>query len=402
MVRGYHRPGLPAGPERIRPVPADNTFSGDLAEVHVLATMRSSSPARREGYAPADRPPPFRLCLDPLTYDPSHEPTDQDHWAPLESLWVSEITGGPEAADHRVGTQAGSEPPTVRSREALGSDAPAAPADRGDSRSPGMASAQEPRSREPAAFDHWERDTPGDPEAPARSQRQSGTIGAAPQETSADGPYIEQRRSFQTWQVLIMGIGVLLLGMAVGYSGKPRIANLTAKPRFFDRSSTATSTAPSTKTRPGATASIPPVASTRLPASAPVGRTTATTTPATTTPATTTPATTTPTSSPTTPTSTSAPQQLLLLKGTGSQQSDHFKVSGPGWAIGWAYDCSLQGGTGSFVIKVVNTDGAATTDGSVVQNGAGARSVTVERSTGDHYLDVSTACRWAVKVTGVP
>jgi len=92
----------------------------------------------------------------------------------------------------------------------------------------------------------------------------------------------------------------------------------------------------------------------------------------------------------------------LLLKGTGSQQSDHFKVAGPGWVIGWAYDCSLQGGTGSFVIKVVNTDGPATTDGSVVQNGAGARSVTVERSTGEHYLDVSTACRWAVKVTGVP
>lgn len=69
------------------------------------------------------------------------------------------------------------------------------------------------------------------------------------------------------------------------------------------------------------------------------------------------------------------------------------------WDIDWVYDCSSTGGTGTFEIKVIGYGSAAsTTDVGVTQSGTGTSGISRNYDTGKFSLNVSTPCKWTVRV----
>jgi hypothetical protein len=89
---------------------------------------------------------------------------------------------------------------------------------------------------------------------------------------------------------------------------------------------------------------------------------------------------------------------LNIPRHTGPLITDHFTVTGNRWILGWAYDCTAQGGTGSFNITVFDAAGPSK-DGGIDQQGGKGSSVVAYTSTGERYLSVTTNCVWAVRVT---
>jgi hypothetical protein len=90
---------------------------------------------------------------------------------------------------------------------------------------------------------------------------------------------------------------------------------------------------------------------------------------------------------------------LNIPRHTGPLITDHFTVTANRWVLGWAYDCTAQGGTGAFNITVFDGDGGPSKDGAIDQQGAKGSSVVAYASTGERYLSVTTSCVWAVRVT---
>jgi hypothetical protein len=83
----------------------------------------------------------------------------------------------------------------------------------------------------------------------------------------------------------------------------------------------------------------------------------------------------------------------------GPLVTDHFTVTANRWVLGWAYDCTAQGGTGAFNITVFDGTGGPSKDGGIDQQGAKGSSVVAYTSTGERYLSVTTNCVWAIRVT---
>jgi hypothetical protein len=90
---------------------------------------------------------------------------------------------------------------------------------------------------------------------------------------------------------------------------------------------------------------------------------------------------------------------LEIKRDTGSKTTQHFVVPGPRWTLGWAYDCTSQGGSGSFKVTILNADGTPSKDGGVDQQGSKGSSVTAYTSAGERALSVQTNCLWALRVT---
>jgi len=90
---------------------------------------------------------------------------------------------------------------------------------------------------------------------------------------------------------------------------------------------------------------------------------------------------------------------LNVARHTGPLITDHFTVTTPRWFLGWAYDCTTQGGTGAFNITVFDGSGGPSKDGGIDQQGTKGNSVVAYTSTGERYLSVTTNCVWAVRVT---
>jgi hypothetical protein len=108
----------------------------------------------------------------------------------------------------------------------------------------------------------------------------------------------------------------------------------------------------------------------------------------------------TPTTAPPPTTGLSGRTVLLDIKrDSGSKSTQHFTVPGPRWTLGWAYDCTQQGGTGSFKITILSADGTPNPDGGVDQHGAKGSSVAAYTTTGERSLSVQTTCLWAIRVT---
>jgi hypothetical protein len=109
----------------------------------------------------------------------------------------------------------------------------------------------------------------------------------------------------------------------------------------------------------------------------------------------------TPTTAGATPTTVASGHAVLLevKRDQGSKGTQHFVIPGPRWTLGWAYDCSQQGGNGSFKVTILNADGTPSKDGGVDQQGAKGSSVAAYASSGERYLSVQTPCLWAIRVT---
>jgi hypothetical protein len=100
------------------------------------------------------------------------------------------------------------------------------------------------------------------------------------------------------------------------------------------------------------------------------------------------------------PTTTGGRSILLdIRRDTGPKSTPHFVTSQSHWTLGWAYDCTAQGGTGSFKVTILNADGSPSSDGGVDQQGSKGSSVAAYTSTGERYLSVQTTCVWAIRVT---
>jgi len=182
---------------------------------------------------------------------------------------------------------------------------------------------------------------------------------------------IKEQRSWRTWHLLATALGALLIGMAIGHANAKPAAGGGAKQGLFKLpDSSATTAVPPTSTDP-TTSSI-------------VAATTDTT-PAAETPV------------------TGVVKVLFDKKAAGPLAATAVSIKGGTWKIGWAYDCTKSGsadGTGTFQVVVAPTSGAGAN--AVNEVGRNKTGVTSQTVAGALTLEVRTACRWAVKVTGIP
>ena len=85
--------------------------------------------------------------------------------------------------------------------------------------------------------------------------------------------------------------------------------------------------------------------------------------------------------------------------GTGNGTATFVATSSRGWDLHWSYDCSTTGGTGIFVVDVYGAD--KTPDfkhPGVSEQGDRDSGVYHVPENGRSYLDITTTCKWTVKV----
>lgn len=188
---------------------------------------------------------------------------------------------------------------------------------------------------------------------------------------------IKERRSFALWQVVVVGIVCLILGMIIGYSNKKTSSSSASAPQSrltLPPQSGATETGPTT-TLAGASG---------------ISAATTTTAPGG--------------SSTTVAVSQVATVLMPATKGQGPMDLPSFGTAGP-WSIGWAFDCAESpGGGAAFTITVIPASGPAASTPAVSESGGSNQGVATEPSTtGTQHLRVATgtACLWIVKVTGI-
>lgn len=192
---------------------------------------------------------------------------------------------------------------------------------------------------------------------------------------------IKERRSWQTWQLLVFGVACLLLGMLITWAGGGKQA------------------APQTLS--GGSYALPPAQGSATTAPA-TGASSVTTQPPATSGATSPPAT-----QSTTTTAVGTAQVLLgpTPQTHGNWTSSPFTVGSGTWSIGWAFQCSPAPTSGpSFQVFVVPSGAKAGSTPAVSESGASGQSVTTQTSTGSQELQVvaPAGCVWILKVTGVP
>lgn len=187
---------------------------------------------------------------------------------------------------------------------------------------------------------------------------------------------IKEKRSWHTWHLLSTGFVAVLVGMAIGHAGsKPSTSAASKGGGLFKLPDAAGPTSTTPTSLDGETAPTTPSTN------SPTATTLAAETPAT-----------------------GAAKVLLDKKGTGPLAATAFTIKGGTWRIGWAYDCTQSGtadGSGPFQIAVAPASGTA----AIAVDEVGARSkkgVTTQTVSGPLTIEVRTACRWAVKVTGIP
>ena len=183
--------------------------------------------------------------------------------------------------------------------------------------------------------------------------------------------FLRRERRVRTWQLGAVTLVALLIGILVG-----RIGHSSGRQASALRSTGAAAAGQS-----GPAAAGQPAAGAQQP-STPAGSPTTVAAPAA--------------------SANAAPGHTVLLdirRQTGPMITQHFVVTAKRWILGWAYDCTGQGGTGAFNITVFDGSGGPSKDGGIDQQGAKGSSVVAYSSTGERYLSVTTNCVWAVRVT---
>jgi len=200
-------------------------------------------------------------------------------------------------------------------------------------------------------------------------------LGAQPAEPSWDQPGgldIKEERSWRTWHLLTAALAALLVGLAIGHSN--------AKPANGGAQKGGLFTLPGSPGSPGTPTSVEAESATTT-TSASVSNTTL---------------------APETP-ATGIPKVLFDKKAAGPLAATPVSIKGGTWKIGWAFDCTRAGtadGSAPFQIAVAPASGAAAI--AVDEVGRNKTGITSQTASGPLTFEVRTACRWAVKVTGVP
>jgi hypothetical protein len=92
---------------------------------------------------------------------------------------------------------------------------------------------------------------------------------------------------------------------------------------------------------------------------------------------------------------------LLDASGNGNGSESFTSSSAHGWDMRWSYDCPSQNGV--FIVDVYDSDKTPDfkSPGVNEQGDNGSDVYHVPRS-GRYYLEVTTTCRWTLKVTEAP
>lgn len=88
---------------------------------------------------------------------------------------------------------------------------------------------------------------------------------------------------------------------------------------------------------------------------------------------------------------------LATFSGTGDENTPKFTVSGS-WKLKWSYNCSAYGYPGNFIVLEDNSYASGAQVNEEGRHGHGA--TWSYGDSGRHYLNVSSECRWTVKVVG--
>ncbi len=192
---------------------------------------------------------------------------------------------------------------------------------------------------------------------------------------------IKERRSWKTWQLVLVALVASVLGMwfngstgsASGSGGASGGSGYKLPPPTGATPTTAAGSAgspPTTAAASSATTTTAAGASTPTSAPAAVG-----------------------------------PATVLVpeTQQSGNWTSPAFTIAGGTWNIGWAFQCvPAPTGGPSFQIFVVNAGGTPGSSPAVTSSAPSGNAITPQTSPGSQQVVVQTtaACRWAVKVTG--
>lgn len=184
---------------------------------------------------------------------------------------------------------------------------------------------------------------------------------------------IEERRSFSLWQVLVIAVVTLVIGMIIGYSGKKTSASSAGGAGTHS----VFTLPPENATQGGSTTTVAGVAPGAPAAS----------------------------SSTTVAASTSRVATVLMpaTKGKGTGDLPSFTTGGT-YSFGWVFDCAENAGaTGTFAVTVVPASGTAGPP-AVTESGQSNQGVSNQpavNGTEHLHVDAGPGCIWLIKVTGI-
>jgi hypothetical protein len=199
---------------------------------------------------------------------------------------------------------------------------------------------------------------------------------------------IKERRSWKTWQLLVVAVLAALVGMwfngnsgsASGSSGSSSSSYKLPPAAGSSSASSAHSTATTAAAATPTTAAGSSTTTTAAAGGAAAGSSTSTTVAV-------------------------GPATVLVpeIQQAGNWTSPAFTIAGGTWQIGWAFQCTpAPSAPAAFQIFVVKTGAAAGSTPAVTSGAAAGNSVTSLTTVGSQQVIVQTSstCRWAVKVTG--
>jgi len=222
---------------------------------------------------------------------------------------------------------------------------------------------------------------------PDASADQAGATNGVNDAWPAPGDYqLKQRRSWKTWQLALVALVFLLVGLAWNYKTVGTSSTASTAPAYHlppqGASGSTTTTSPSF------------VGSSSTTTTAASGSTTTTTVAAGGATSTTAP-----------PSAAAGPARVLMgpTQNTGNWTSPAFTTTAAGWNIGWAFRCTPAPASGpSFAVFVTPVGGTPSGTPAVSETGPSGQSVTTQSTTGAQTLVVQApaGCEWVVKVTG--
>jgi hypothetical protein len=196
---------------------------------------------------------------------------------------------------------------------------------------------------------------------------------------------LKERRTWKTWQLVVGLIVAAIVGMGLNYR-------------------TVGGASPSQSGTGSNAYTLPPPSGSTTTTAASGAQVTTTTSTAGDNATTTTAPSGSGSSTTTTLSSSPTPTRVVLgpMQSHGNWTSTPFATSGPGWYIGWAFQCTpIPAGGPSFQVFVTPVGGSPSGTPAVNETGGSGNGVTTQSTVGQQMLVVEapTTCQWVVKVS---